>query len=496
MKIVGIDIGSSSIKAVEFDSNFGRFDIYDYHEQTFEKPDDLEIALKVLVQSLARKPDRVAVSLPASRVTHRNLSLPTKSKKAIRAAVGFELDDELPFEGEDLIFDYSILKQSKNSAEVHIAASLKSYLVELLDLLRQAGLDPDLVTSEAWAYRTFFNHFLRDEEGSEPVGLVNIGKYKTDIYIHHDGIPILCREFAWGGQRLTDAIAQKYDLSMEEAEKAKIDSGFVLPSSQMSDADKEQIEFSEILYEPIADLAVEIRHAVMTTKAVSRKNLSQIYLSGNTSLLPGFRQLIQEEANTRTTMLSSLSSLSTSGIAYSEHTDAAYLMAASLCLSLIAPDRASAINLRKAEFAKESVSKFDWKTIKVPAMWAIATFFILSVSVFLEDIIYDIQIKKLEKQISVAARPIFGSTVSKIAMKSLIKTPSKLKSKIDSELKALEKTSILFSSNPNSPIDFLIKLSESIPSSITVDMTKFEVGTAPGNPYGEKEKATIRLKFQ
>ena len=33
MRIVGIDLGTSSIKAVEVDSAFGRFEIHDYHEQ-------------------------------------------------------------------------------------------------------------------------------------------------------------------------------------------------------------------------------------------------------------------------------------------------------------------------------------------------------------------------------------------------------------------------------------------------------------------------------
>src|SRR5687767_4984321 len=96
MRILGIDIGSSSIKAVELESAFGRFDIRDYHELP-NLENTPEKVVQQLVSKLSKTPDRIIVSLPYKSTTFRNLQLPTRDKKAIQSGIKFELEDELPF---------------------------------------------------------------------------------------------------------------------------------------------------------------------------------------------------------------------------------------------------------------------------------------------------------------------------------------------------------------------------------------------------------------
>ncbi|HAR42279.1 MAG TPA: hypothetical protein DCS07_06560, partial [Bdellovibrionales bacterium] len=97
MKILGVDIGSKSIKAVELDSSFGRYEIRDYHEIPLEPGEQTSSALSRLVHALPRRPDRVVTALRTGVVTFRNLDLPAKNKKVLMAAIGFELEDDLPF---------------------------------------------------------------------------------------------------------------------------------------------------------------------------------------------------------------------------------------------------------------------------------------------------------------------------------------------------------------------------------------------------------------
>src|SRR4051812_9579930 len=113
MRILGIDPGVTSIKAVELDSSFGRYEIRDYYEAPVEPGTSPLLALAGLIQGLPKAPDRIAVALPTSQVTFRNLKLPTRDRKAIQAGVGFELDDELPFGLEKAAFDYVTVGQGK-----------------------------------------------------------------------------------------------------------------------------------------------------------------------------------------------------------------------------------------------------------------------------------------------------------------------------------------------------------------------------------------------
>src|SRR5690349_12005769 len=113
MRILGIDFGSASIKSVEMDSAFGRFEIRDYHEQAVQPEELWQDAVKRLIAALPKPPDKIIVALPTAYNTFRNVLLPTRDKKSIQSGIGFELEDELPFSLDDATIQYTILNQSK-----------------------------------------------------------------------------------------------------------------------------------------------------------------------------------------------------------------------------------------------------------------------------------------------------------------------------------------------------------------------------------------------
>src|SRR4051812_42415285 len=154
MRILGIDLGSTSVKAVEVESSFGRYEIREYYEQKVEQNPDgtgAQLALARLVHGLPKQPDRFAAALKTGQTTFRNLKLPTRDRKAIQSAIGFELDDELPFAIEDAVYDYVNLSQDKTGSNVHVAVALRKTALESLALWESAGVDVDMLTTEASA---------------------------------------------------------------------------------------------------------------------------------------------------------------------------------------------------------------------------------------------------------------------------------------------------------------------------------------------------------
>src|SRR5690348_15120479 len=148
MRILGIDIGTTSVKAVEIDSAFGRYEIHEYHENPIQPGSSPLETARNLVATLVKKPDRIAAALKSGQVTFRDLQLPTRDKKAIQSTVGFELEDDLPFELDQAVFDYSILSQVGQTTRLHVAATLKKNLEAFLAGLQSVGIDPDLITTE------------------------------------------------------------------------------------------------------------------------------------------------------------------------------------------------------------------------------------------------------------------------------------------------------------------------------------------------------------
>jgi general secretion pathway protein L len=288
------------------------------------------------------------MALRTRQVTFRNLQLPTRDKKAIQAGVGFELDDELPFSIENATFDYSILSQSKQGSQLHVAATLQKNVAAALDQWSIAGISPDLITTEAWAYRTLLNRVIAPSEQESPTLLLQIGHERTVLYIHFKGVPVLCREISWGGKDLTLAICQRYQTPVRQAEEAKLDHGFVVPPSQTGEVTPDQLEFSNALLVPIEKLLADIKQAELTCKNITNQTIKSAYITGGTSLLPGLNRLLEETMHIEVKPLPGLSAIATSGVTYSEAADATFLLASSLALCTVGAERATAINFRKA----------------------------------------------------------------------------------------------------------------------------------------------------
>jgi general secretion pathway protein L len=492
MKILGIDIGSTSIKAVELDSAFGRYEVHEYYEQKLPTDigtaDPAQIANEGLIRllsSLPKTPDRIVLSLRSRQVTFRNLQLPTRDKKAILATVGFELDDELPFSIEQAAYDYSILSQSKAGSQIHVAATLKRNVAASLDAWSTVGIDPDLLTTEAWAFRTLFNRTMSPEEQEQPVMLLQMGHERTLIYVHWRGVPILCRELAWGGKDLTLAICQRYQTPISQAEDAKLDHGFVVPPSQQAEVSPEQAEFSNALLVPIERLFADIKQAQLTCKNITDAMVSRVYVSGGTSLLPGLSRLFEENLHLPVKPLQALSAIATSGVTYSEQADATFLLASALALCIVGSDRSLAINFRRGEFNKQGRTReISAATLKRPlmALGAIALSFFASMLV--QSRFYSSRIAETNTQLERTVKSFFGN-LSNSAVRTYMANTTTLRASVNKELKKERELSKLGSPNPRSPLNFLKDLSTSIPKDVVVDMVQYQVGSSPTAPYPE-----------
>ena len=499
MRILGIDLGSTSIKAVEIDSAFGRYEINDYHEQKLEPETDPMVALGQLIKSLAKTPDRIAVALRTSQLTFRSLQLPTRDKKAIQAGVGFELEDDLPFQLDRAVYDYSILAQTGQTTNIHIAVTLKQYVAEIVSRLAGADVDPDMVTSEAWAFRTLLNRILNQAAQEKPVLLLQIGHHRTVLYVQWRGFPVLSREFSWGGLDLTTALCRKYEIPLQQAEATKLDHAFVLPPSQESEATQEQREFSSALLETLETLVLEIKQVALATKNLTHENLSGVQLSGGTSLLPGLARFLEEKLRMPVRPLQALSAISTSGVSYSEHTDATFSLATSLALCYVGSDRASAINLRKGDLGKLGRSKeMSMAALRKPVLATAAVLGSLVLSLMIQSSLYKSRINTVDTQLEKSVRSFFSQIsgqISNSAVKTYMANTSTLRSSISKELGKQRETAKLLGPNPHSPTIFLKQLSAAVPKDVVVDLTQFQVGAAPDAAYGAVDPGSTSLTF-
>ncbi len=496
MRILGLDLDHQHVKAVEYDSAFGRYDVHEYHETPVPAGEDPLLTAGRLIASLPKKPDRICATLRTSTTTFRNLELPTRNKRAVAVSVGFELDDDLPFSVEDAAYSYTTLQTLGQISHVHVAATLKKNFSEQLDKMRISGIDPDILTTEAWAFRALLNRIFDPASQAQPLLLVHIGHTRTVLYVQHQGKPLAAREISWGGADLSTALSEKLGVPLEQADSLKMDRG-LLTSGPADDPASPENRVAAALAEPLQILLRELRQTSLTTKALTDgPGIERILLTGKAALMPGLAQYIEQESHSPTSLLRALSSASTSGVSYAEETDASFALAAASALSLLASEKNVLINLRKGEFSKRSSGEgIQWQSIKGPLLGFSIVSASLILSLMIEGAVYRSQLKEANSRLEKTLKGFFGGQVSASALRTYLSNPKNLKKQIQGEIQKQQSLALLSSPNDRSGLDFLRDLSAATPKDVIVDLTDFQIGAAADQPFVEKAATLAKLTF-
>lgn len=262
--LVGIDIGYDTIKGVEMVEEGGRYRITPYAIVPVEAGTDPQdrrgatlSAIRHLVRSNKFTTKRVATAVSGENVIVRILRLPIfeTSDESLEFAVRGEARDFIPFDMEDVIFDFQKLGEVEHEesrvAEVLIVAVRKDVIEERLKLLEEAGLEPAVIDVGSFALCNAISECGGTESG-EAVALVNIGAEITSVAILKDGVTRFTRDLSIGGRNITEVIGNELEIDPSEAEQLKRKFGIIIraePSAQdMKISHSQQPEGDEDLY--------------------------------------------------------------------------------------------------------------------------------------------------------------------------------------------------------------------------------------------------------
>ena len=143
-KILGIDIQSDSITAVQVEGGLRGYHVIGYARVMIRDFDGLEEALKALSEQIDFKADTYISTIPGEQVSFRNLQMPFQSIKKIRQTIAYEIEPMIPFPVEDLVVDFTLINKSERS-DILSASVRREYISTYLTLLQDYGVDPDIL---------------------------------------------------------------------------------------------------------------------------------------------------------------------------------------------------------------------------------------------------------------------------------------------------------------------------------------------------------------
>lgn len=233
---VGIDVGTSSVKAVALKrtgsgyalKSVGQADIRRSEFHPEESPQAIaEAPLRALERvsqdsAFGKKPCAFAVSGP--RVAPRLFKFPSIPRGEVEQAIRFEAEQIIPFDLAQAALDYVLfdeaMEEGKPVMEGLVVAVHKEEVDKRYVLLKSAGFDPVVLDIDTLALANAY----AETEGMnerETVALINIGARFTNLSILHGSRRTFVRDIATGGDMLSRAISEIYGLDLPQAEKRK-----------------------------------------------------------------------------------------------------------------------------------------------------------------------------------------------------------------------------------------------------------------------------------
>jgi type IV pilus assembly protein PilM len=318
--LVGLDIGSSSVKLVELSDPGGgvlRLERYGIEpiprgavvDGNIDKIELVADAVKRVYRRCGTRIRNVALALPASAVITKRIALPGNLREEeMEMQVESEANQYIPFALEEVSLDFQVIGAIPNSpedVEVLIAASRKEKVEDRMAVAQAAGLKPVVMDVESLSARAALLRLIEQLPGRGEglvIAVFYMGANTTSVSVMLDGEAIYEREQPFGGQQLTGDIARAYGIPAEEAEQKKRNGD--LPANYEGDVLK-----------PFIDTATtEITRALQfffTSTPYTR--VDQIMLAGGSSVLTGLPEALMERAQVPTSVISPFKGMEVSG---------------------------------------------------------------------------------------------------------------------------------------------------------------------------------------
>lgn len=225
----GLDISDESLKFLELIMTKNGFQVGRYGERPIP-PGVIESGkiknpgkMEEILTSLRKEEgvNSVRVSLPEEQVYLFQLRLERAGLRNVKEGIELALEEHIPIQAEDAIFDYDLVKEDAQSLEVQVAAIPKNIIENYLLIFERAQISAQSFELEAQA----ISRAVIKDGDMETYMIVDFGKKRTGIFIVSNGIVMFTSTLDVGGEILNNVIQKSFNVSLEEAEKMKREYG-------------------------------------------------------------------------------------------------------------------------------------------------------------------------------------------------------------------------------------------------------------------------------
>lgn len=395
-RVVGLDLGSHSVKAVVVESSLRGQVVKQVVEVPLAEEGERQAKLAAALTTLAGQgvvpADTVVTALPGLALATHPVSLPFSDPKKVELTLPGQVEDQLPYELDAAAYDYQVGHADDKGASLIVGVTKRTELTTLLGALKDAKLDPRVVTHPGLAYQHVLAGLtpLPATDGPEPaVAVVDLGHERVCLAIGRPGGAVeVTRIFPGGGLQLTKALAKEFSVSLAEAQRWKEQHAALGSHAVGPDAERAAAAIVRAL-QPVLR---ELRPTLKAYTAKSHRPVGKLLLCGGTARLPGLAEQLERDLGLPAELLPLAPELKDAAA------DKGVVAAQAWALSLrggASAAKGARFNLRRGELAFKS--DFDFVKERIGQLVALGV--ILLVLLVASSIVRNAVLERREKQL-------------------------------------------------------------------------------------------------
>ena len=302
--LVGLDIGSSAVKAVELKPSGKGMRVSAIAVEPVQPDSIVDGAIidgAAVAEAIGRifatarfKARDVVVSLSGSSVIVKKITLPVMTDQELSESIHWEAEQYIPFDIQDVTLDYEILTagagaDSRGTMDVLLVAAKKDKIADYTNVVTQAGRRAAIVDVDAFALQNAYevNYGF---ESSRVVALLNAGASAININILSGSQSVFTRDVSVGGHAFTEAVQKELGVPFETAEQVK--KGRDVGGARREDA-------RAVIRAMTDNALLEVEKTFDFFKATAASDrIDRIMLSGGASLVEGFAEALEDRFRT------------------------------------------------------------------------------------------------------------------------------------------------------------------------------------------------------
>lgn len=297
--VIGLDIGSSSIKMVELKDERSGYQLQNLaisplppeaivDGALMDSATIIEAIRETIAGSKTKSKD-VVTSVSGHSVIVKKISLPVMTEAELEESIQWEAEKYIPFDINDVNIDFKIFgstRENPDLMDVILIAAKKDIINDYVSVVMESGLNPMIIDLDAFALENMLaiNYEIGD---GDTIAIANIGANVTNISVLKNNTSAFSRDIFRGGSQMTEEIQRQLHVDHEEAEKIKVGTKVDLSAQSV---------IQSVLKTASESLSVEIGNSLdFFQSSASNDRINKLYLSGGGSKIKDFDIILQQQ---------------------------------------------------------------------------------------------------------------------------------------------------------------------------------------------------------